>query len=119
MSSSDATRLYSKNIDDLYEELGRALVTPEFPKRGPVSKQVAVQRGRSFLSGSMDKLKVKICVDWHYCSRRGDYSNFQSLAYAVAPLVSSVAGVPATTAMIVAILLIRIGLDDLCRCQNT
>jgi|SRR6266540_3995325 len=119
MSSTDMTRLYSKSIDELYEELGRTLVAPEFPKGASVSRQVAVQRGRSFLSSSMDKLKAKICVDWHYCSRRGDYSNFQSLAYAVAPLVSSVAGVPTTTAMIVVILLIRIGLDDLCHCPNT
>src|SRR5207244_4715770 len=71
-----------------------------------------VQRGRFFVSGSLEKLRDKICVDWRFCSKRGEYGDFQSLAYAIAPLVSGVVGVPATTAMIVAIILIKSGLED-------
>jgi hypothetical protein len=114
--SSSVENLLSKNIEDLYEELGRSLITPEFPTSTSVTRQNAVQRGRSFVSGSLEKFRAKICVDWHFCSERGDYGDFQSLAYAVAPLVSSVVGVPATTAMIVAIILIKSGLDKLCNC---
>ncbi|OLE85806.1 MAG: hypothetical protein AUF79_16110 [Crenarchaeota archaeon 13_1_20CM_2_51_8] len=114
--SSSVENLLSKNIDDLYDELGRSLIAPEFSKAGSVTRQNAVQRGKSFVSGSLEKFRAKICVDWHYCGKRGEYGDFQSLAYAIAPLVSSVVGVPATTAMIVAIILIKSGLERLCNC---
>jgi hypothetical protein len=113
---SDIEQLLSKSLEDLYEELGRSLISPEFPTTTSVSRQNAVQRGRSFVAGFLEKLRSKICVDWRYCSKRGEYGDFHSLAYAVAPLVSSVVGVPATTAMIVAIILIKSGLDKLCKC---
>lgn len=114
--SSNVEQLLSKNLDDLYEELGRSLISPEFPATASITKQNAVQRGRSFVSSSLEKLRSKICIDWHYCSKRGEYGDFQSLAYAVAPPVSSVVGVPSTTAMIVAIILIKSGLEKLCNC---
>ena len=114
--SSDVERLLSKSVDDLYEELGRSLITPDYPSAASVTRQNAVQRGKSFVSGSLEKLRAKICIDWRYCSKRGEYGDFQSLAYAVAPLVSSVVGIPSTTAMIVAIILIKSGLDKLCIC---
>jgi hypothetical protein len=118
MSSSDIQRLSSRSIDNLYEELGRSLVSGEYAKTPTISREVAVQRGRTLLSDNSDKLKAKICVDWKYCSKRSEYGTFQSLVYAVAPLVSSVVGVPVSTALIVAIILIRVGLDDLCKCPN-
>ena len=114
--SFNIEHLLVKSVDDLYEELGRSLVTPDYPLAGTVTRQNAVQRGKSFISGSLEKLRAKICADWRYCSKRGEYGDFQSLAYAVAPLVSSVVGVPATTAMIVAIILIKSGLEKLCNC---
>ncbi len=114
--SSSVEHLLSKNLDDLYEELGRSLIAPESPKTTSVTTQNAVQRGRSFVSGSLEKLRAKICVDWHFCGKRNQYGDFQSLAYAIAPLVSSVVGVSATTAMIVAIILIKSGLEKLCNC---
>jgi len=114
--SSNIEHLLVKSVDDLYEELGRSLITPDYPLAGTVTRQNAVQRGKSFISGSLEKLRAKICADWRYCSKRGEYGDFQSLAYAVAPLVSSVVGVPATTAMIVAIILIKSGLEKLCNC---
>ena len=118
MSSPNFEQLHSKNIDDLYEVLGRSLVSPEYPGAAVVPKQVATQRGRAFVSGSLDKLRRKICVDWHYCDKRNQYVNFQALANAVAPLVSSAVGVPIATAMIVAIILIKLGLNDLCKCPG-
>ena len=118
MSPTEVSRLNSKNIDELYEELGRARMTPEYPSGRTIARPVAVERGRSFLTSSLNGLKAKICVEWHYCSKRNDYGNFQSLVYAVAPLVSSVVGVPVSTALIVTVILIKIGLDDLCKCPN-
>jgi hypothetical protein len=118
MASPDIQRLSSRSIDDLYEELGRSLVSGEYARTPTISREVAVQRGRAFLSGNSDKLNAKICVEWRYCSKRADYGTFQSLVYAVAPLVSSVVGVPAATALIVAIILVKVGLDDLCKCPN-
>src|SRR2546430_925035 len=94
----------------------RSKIAPELPRTGSVTRQNAVQRGRFFVSGSLEKLRAKICVDWRFCSKRGEYGDFQSLAYAIAPLVSGVVGVPATTAMIVAIILIKSGLEKLCNC---
>ena len=118
MSSNEILRLQSKKVDDLYEELGRALVTSEYPGKLSVPRTLAVERGRSLLAGAQDGLKAKICVEWGYCSKRSDYGNFQSLVYAITPLVSSVVGVPASTALIVAVILVKIGLDDLCKCSN-
>ena len=118
MSSNEILRLQSKKIDDLYEELGRALMISEYPSGHVVTKTVAVEKGRSFLTSALDRLRAKICTDWGYCSKRSDYGNFQSLVFAVAPLVSSVVGVPASTALIVAVILVKIGLDDLCKCSN-
>ncbi len=114
--SSSVQNLLSKNLDDLYEELGRSIIAPELPRTGSVTRQNAIQRGRFFVSGSLEKLRDKICVDWRFCSKRAEYGDFQSLAYAIAPLVSGVVGVPATTAMIVAIILIKSGLEKLCNC---
>jgi hypothetical protein len=116
MSSTEVERLYSKNLEELYEELGRALIAPGHPETTSITIQNAVQRGKSFISGSLEKLRARICVDWGYCSRRNDYGDFQSLAYAIAPLVSSAVGVPVATAMIVVIILIKSGLDKLCNC---
>jgi hypothetical protein len=113
---SSIEHLLAKSLDELYEELGRTVIAPEFPKTARVTKENAIQRGKSFVSGSLAKFRAKICVDWHYCNKRGEYGDFQSLAYAIAPLVSSVVGVPATTAMIVAIILIKSGLEKLCSC---
>jgi hypothetical protein len=114
--SSGIELLLSKSLEELYEELGRSLISPEFPMTATVTRQNAVQRGKSFVSGSLEKLRAKICVDWRYCGKRTEFGDFQSLAYAVAPLVSSVVGVPATTALIVAIILIKSGLEKLCNC---
>jgi len=114
--SSPVEQLLSKSLDDLYDELGRSLISPSSPTTASITRQNAVQRGKSFISGSLEKLRGKICVDWHYCGKRGEYGDFQSLAYAIAPLVSGVVGIPATTAMIVAIILIKSGLDKLCNC---
>ncbi len=63
-----------------------------------------------------EKVIEKICRDWNYCGKRSEYDDFRALAYAIAPLVSSVVGVPATTAMVVTIILIKMGLDKLCNC---
>ena len=114
--SSNIEQLFSKSLEDLCEELGRSLIAPEFPKTATITRQNAVQRGKSFVSGSLEKLRAKICIDWRFCGKRSEYGDFQSLAYAIAPLVSSVMGVPATTAIIVAIILIKSGLEKLCNC---
>src|SRR5437879_13640381 len=96
--SSSVQNLLSKNLDDLYEELGRSIIAPELPRTGSVTRQNAVQRGGFFASGSLEKLRAKMCVDWRFCSKRGEYGDFQSLAYARAPVVAGVAGVQATPA---------------------
>ena len=117
MSSIEVQRLQSKSVDDLYEELGRTLMISEYPGRA-ITRLLAVEKGKSFISGSLDKIKGKICVDWKYCSKRGAFGNFQSLVYAISPLVASVVGVPASTALIVSVLLVKMGLDDLCKCSS-
>src|SRR5207245_11130492 len=97
--SSSIEQLLSKSLEDLYEELGRSLIAPEFPKTAIVTRQNAAQRGRSFVSGSLEKLRAKICVDWRYCNKRGEHGAFQSLAYSAAAMGRSRVGVPAVTAI--------------------
>ena len=117
MSSNEIQRLQSRSIDDLYEELGRSLIISEYPT-SIVTRTLAVERGRSFLNGSLEGLKTRICVDWRYCSKRGSFGNFQSLVYAVSPLVASVVGLPASTTLLVTVVLVKIGLDGLCKCPG-
>jgi hypothetical protein len=119
MSSDDLTRFQSMSMHDLYEELGRALVAPESPTVGPVPKSVAVERGQLFLATSREKLKTKICVEWNYCGKRGSYGNVQALLFAISPLISTEVGVPAATAIIVAMILIKMGLDHFCNCPSS
>lgn len=57
--SSSIEQLLSKSLEDLYEELGRSLIAPEFPKTATITRQNAAQRGRSFVSGSLERLRAK------------------------------------------------------------
>ncbi len=117
-SPGEVERLYAMTIHGLYEELGRSLTATEYAKPAALTREAAVERGQALFSRFREKLIEKICRDWNYCGKRGEYGDFQTLAYALAPLVSSVAGVPATTAMVVTIILIKIGLDKLCNCPT-
>ncbi len=117
-SAGEVERLYSMTIHGLYEELGRSHTVPEYGKPEALTRQAAVERGQSLFSRFREKLIEKICRDWNYCGKRGKYDDFRTLAYAISPLVSSVLGVPATTAMVVTIILIKIGLDKLCNCPS-
>src|SRR5207302_10516538 len=108
--SSSVQNLLSKNLDDLYEELGRSIIAPELPRTGSVTRQNAVQRGRFFVSGSLEKLRAKICVDWRFCCQSGEYGDFKSLAYAFATIVTVVVGCLLTAAMLDALLLIMVRL---------
>ncbi len=118
MSSDDLTRLQSMSIHDLYEELGRALIAPETPTVSPVPRQAAVERGQLFIATSREKLKQKICVEWDYCNKRSSYGNIQTLVYAISPIISTEVGVPIATAIIVAMILVKMGLDHFCDCPS-
>src|SRR2546427_12564772 len=111
--SSSVQNLLSKNLDDLYEELGRSIIAPELPRTGSVTRQNAVQRGRFFVSGSLEKLRAKICVDWRFCSKRGEDGDFPSRPDAIARLASSGAGVPATPRIVLPIIATESGLGTL------
>src|SRR5207244_11578013 len=87
MSSPNFEQLHSKNIDDLYEVLGRSLVSPKYPGAAVVTQHVATQLGSAFVSGCLDKLMTKICVDWHYCFKMDQYVTLHVSANAVALLV--------------------------------
>ncbi len=103
---------------DLYEELGRSIIVTELGRPQIVSRLAAVEKGQITFSRLREKLLEKVCGDWNYCGKRAQYGDFQTLAYAIAPLVSSVVGVPAASAMVVTIILIKMGLDKLCNCPK-
>src|SRR5437899_10920114 len=101
--SSSIEQLLSKSLEDLYEELGRSLIAPEFPKTATMTGQNAAQRGRSFVSGSLERLRANICAVGRYCNKRSESGGFQSIAYTVVPVVARVLRVLDITAMLAAV----------------
>ncbi len=117
--SGDVERLWSMTTPGLYEELGRSVIVTELGRPEAVSKVAAIEKGQAMFSRQREKLLEKVCGEWNYCGKRDEYSDFQALAAGIAPLVSSVGGVPAASAMVVTIILIKLGLDKLCDCPKS
>ena len=111
-------RLYAMTTQGLYEELGRSMIVTEFGRPEAVSRLAAIERGQITFSHLREKLLEKVCREWNYCGKKTQYNDFQALASAIAPVVSSVVGVPATSAIVITIILIKMGLDKLCNCPQ-
>ncbi len=116
--SGDVERLWSMTTPGLYEELGRSVIVTELGRPEAVSKVAAIEKGQATFSRQRERLLEKVCGEWNYCGKRDEYGDFQALASAIVPLVSSVVGVPAASAMVVTIILIKLGLDKLCNCSK-
>ncbi len=119
IAPGEVERLWSMTTQGLYEELGRSIIVTELGRPETVSRLAAIEKGQTMFSRLREKLLEKVCGEWNYCGKRAQYGDFQALAYAVAPLVSSVVGVPAASGMVVTIILIKMGLDKLCNCPKT
>jgi hypothetical protein len=118
-AAGEIQRLNAMTTQGLYEELGRSIIVTELGRPEAVSRLAAIERGQITFSRLREKLLEKVCGEWNYCGKRAQYGDFQALAYAIAPLVSSVVGVPAASAMVVTIILIKMGLDKLCNCPKS
>ncbi len=117
-AAGEVERLYSMTIHGLYEELGKSITVTEPGRPEAVSRVAAIEKGQITFSRLREKLLEKLCGEWNYCAKRAQYGDFQALSYAIAPLVSSVVGVPAPSAMTMTIILIKMGLDKLCNCPK-
>ena len=118
-AAGEVERLWSMTTQGLYEELGRSIIVTELGRPEAVSRLAAIEKGQAMFSRLREKLLEKVCGEWNYCGKRAQYSEFQALAYAIVPLVSLVVGVPAANAMVVTIILIKMGLDKLCNCPKS
>lgn len=73
---------------------------------------------QSIFSKSKGGLSHQICVKWDYCSKRTQYKNKVMLANAIVGAINFVLkDVPLTVLYAIAFILIKMGLDDFCKCK--
>jgi len=137
--------LSKMGLDDLYEIVGRDLVfkgsdpavfdyqpsedivgylfdlqSHPFRRRRlekVLTRQEFIKSGRRYLARRRDGFRQKICIDWNFCKKRGNYSDNITLMSAVVGIVGSfLPGFPAVSVYAVCAILTKKGLDKLCRC---
>ena len=118
-TAGEIQRLYAMTTQELYEELGKSIIITESSRPEAVSRLAVIEKGQITFSHLREKLLEKVCREWNYCGKKAQYEDFRALASAIAPVVSSVVGVPAASAMVITVILIKIGLDKLCNCTKS
>lgn len=120
MDTADVARLLDEHEDDLFAQLGFSYGRGDsrsvsFRDAG-VNPEVEKRKGQALFDQLLPTLKQRLCVEWGACSRiaSGKYPSASELVLAVAEiLVQTLTGFPV---MIVSVLLVKIGLRQLCEC---
>lgn len=107
--------LLSKEIVELY-----MLIAQTDPAYSDVffTPREAYTKGQESMNRLSKQLYQKICVEWNYCHRRHDtdLSDNMLLVAGVSDLILGIVGeIPAT---IIAVLIIKKGLNRFCKCGN-
>ena len=118
-TAGEIQRLSAMTTQELYEELGKSIIITQSGRPEAVSRLAGIENGQITFSHLREKLLEKVCREWNYCEKKAQYEDFQALASAIAPVVSSVVGVPAASAMVITVILIKLGLDKLCNCTRS
>ena len=83
-----------------------------------ITKSDLVIKGKAYFERYKQQLKEKICDDWQYCKRRGEYSgDFKLLMSALIPTIITGITLPAPLIAVLCALAFKYGLDKLCGCK--
>lgn len=82
-----------------------------------IDRKSLIRAGRRFLVRSGEKFRKKICVNWNYCKKRGQYSDEVALSQAIVGFIgSAIPGLSLLALTGVVVILSKKGLDKLCGC---
>ncbi|SRR5712692_4461261 len=132
-------QLYEMRIGDLLAELGneinksrtfrQSLTSPSFAPlfkdvqlfspRNMLSRIQSVRLSRQVISKFTPTLRKKICADWDYCNKRNQYAGWKELTTAVSPLIATVTGLQGYALLIATVVVLKKGLNKLCKCPKT
>jgi hypothetical protein len=83
-----------------------------------ISKLDLIVRGRAFFDRNKQRLREKICDEWGYCKKRGEYTgDFGFLMVALVPVVARGLGLPTYLIAVLCTLAFKYGLNKLCECD--
>jgi hypothetical protein len=110
---ANVTSLFSLNDDELYEELSNAVLGSGLGV-GPADRDGRQRFGRQWFTGRLDEFRRLVCTKELVRDFRGLSHDDQVLAAAtVADALVHAIGQPA--AVLVSILVVRLGLDTFCQ----
>ncbi|MGV8041425.1 MAG: hypothetical protein AB2L07_15665 [Thermoanaerobaculaceae bacterium] len=107
-------RLLSLPTEGLYGMIGHSWATLHPGLRLPGSPE---EEGQAIFENLLEDLRHKVCVEWDYPRKRKDAAlqNTVDLVAAIADIVAGLTiGLPP---FVVSVLLVRRGLDALCKCS--
>ena len=120
----EARKLMDMDEDELYAILGyqslgleeRATELRLFDSFS-ITKSDLIIKGKAYFERYKQQLKEKICDDWQYCKRRGEYNgDVKLLMGALIPIINRIT-LPAPLIAVLCILTFKYGLDKLCGCK--
>jgi len=83
-----------------------------------ITKSDLIIKGKAYFERYKQQLKEKICDDWQYCKRRGEYNgDVKLLMDALIPIIITGITLPAPLIAVLCILTFKYGLDKLCGCK--
>jgi len=114
-------RLYSFSItkSDLINAIGlEERATEPRLYSFSITKSDLIIKGKAYFERYKQQLKEKICDDWQYCKRRGEYNgDVKLLMDALIPIIITGITLPAPLIAVLCILTFKYGLDKLCGCK--
>lgn len=123
--TNEVRKLMELDEDDLYARLGyQSLGLEERPTelqlldQFSMTKLELIVRGRSFFDRNKQHLREKICDEWGYCKKGGEYTgDFGLLLGALVPVVAKGLGLPTYLIAVLCTLAFKYGLNKLCECD--
>jgi len=83
-----------------------------------ITKSDLIIKGKAYFERYKQQLKEKICDDWQYCKRRGEYNgDFKLLMDVLIPIIITGITLPAPLIAVLCTLTFKYGLDKLCGCK--
>lgn len=116
-----AAELLALDEDNLFQRLGyqygRAGADVGSYRDAPPNPQIEHAKGERLFEEMQPVLVQKICKEWDACAkvRTGQFVSVEELVVVIADIISAVlVGVPV---IIVAVLVVKVGLRNLCECE--
>jgi hypothetical protein len=104
----EVARYLARDQDDLLDELS-VYAEASGVTKGPTETWKQIE----------PRLRQAVCQDWNWCQRRQDnrFDDKITLAFALAQLLTATTLPWSLPAALVAVILVKFGLDKFCKCQ--